>query len=400
MKICCVAPWFPSMRPGTSSRQGIFLYRQTLGLSLRGHQVIVISVRWQGEPDHERLGDNLEVYRIPYLFKFTGVRYPILNVYKLYKLVKEVCLQEKVDLIEFATQLYLTTLPIFFMGRFGIPAIVDVYGIPGDLWRYGDKTVDAIAGVYQGLVGNRILKAADGIMTENRALCDYFSAIGIDAKRVYAITKGVDIETFKPMAPDSLLKSELGIKDGEVVVLYVGRLDMVKGVNYLLEAAKSTLSRYDNVRFLIVGDGSLRHEYEKSARALFPKIVFTGWREDVPQLMNTANMFVLSSLSEGAANVVMEASASGLPVIATEVGEVPQIVAQGETGLLVKPKDVDGLVKGIETLLANPSLARKMGEAGRQRMVARYSQKIVLDMLEKTYRETIDRFNCSRLEIK
>ncbi len=384
MKICYVTPWFPCSTGKTvKSQQGIFLYRQALGLSQRGNKVRVVSVQWSGEPAYEVVGENVEIHRLPYIFTFPKIRYPVPNLFKFNRKIKEICRKESVDIIEFVTQVYLTTLPIFTVRRLGIPIIIDVFGIPGSLWHYGNRTVDTIAGIYQRLFGDRILKLADGVLTENRSLCNYFSAIGIRAEKVYTITKGVDEGLFKPAIPDSSLKAALGIEDGEVVVLYVGRLDTVKGVNYLLEAAKSILIRHDKVRFLIVGDGSLRQEYERFAKPLFPKIIFTGWRDDIPQLMNLADMFVLPSLSEGAANVVMEASASGLPVIATEVGEVPQIVAHGETGLLVKPKDINGLVNGIETLLTNPSLTKEMGEAGRRRMVERYSQNIVLDMIEK-----------------
>ncbi|MDI6814526.1 MAG: glycosyltransferase [Dehalococcoidales bacterium] len=87
----------------------------------------------------------------------------------------------------------------------------------------------------------------------------------------------------------------------------------------------------------------------------------------------------------------MEASASGLLVVATAVGEVPQIVSDGETGMLVKPKDVDGLVKGIETIIDNPLSGKKMGEAGRRRMEEKYSWEIICDKLEKAYQEVIDR---------
>ena len=80
-----------------------------------------------------------------------------------------------------------------------------------------------------------------------------------------------------------------------------------------------------------------------------------------------------------------------MPVVATAVGEVPQIVADGETGMLVKPKDVDGLVNKIETIINNPSLGKRMGEAGRRRMGEKYSWEIICEKLERAYQEVIDR---------
>jgi len=109
-------------------------------------------------------------------------------------------------------------------------------------------------------------------------------------------------------------------------------------------------------------------------------------------LMNISDIFVLPSLSEGAANVVMEASASGLPVIATEVGEVPRIVLDGKTGILVKPKDIDGLVNALKKLIDNPLLAKEMEEAGRKRMEEEYSWDIICKKIENAYQEVIDRY--------
>jgi len=107
---------------------------------------------------------------------------------------------------------------------------------------------------------------------------------------------------------------------------------------------------------------------------------------------NNKNLLVLPSLSEGAANVVMEASASGLPVIATEVGEVPRIVLDGKTGILVKPKDIDGLVNALKKLIDNPLLAKEIEEAGRKRMEEEYSWDIICKKIENAYQEVIDRY--------
>ncbi|MBA7651677.1 N-acetyl-alpha-D-glucosaminyl L-malate synthase [subsurface metagenome] len=198
---------------------------------------------------------------------------------------------------------------------------------------------------------------------------------------------------FQPRKGDDSLKSELGIKENDTVVLNVGRLDLVKGIDYLIQAAKEILAHRDTasgIKFLIVGGGSLQKQYEKSASPFSDNITFLGFRNDVPKLMNIAHIFVLTSLSEGAANVVMEASASGLPVVATAVGEVPKIVPDGETGMLVKPKDVNGLVTKIETIINNPALGKKMGEAGRRRVEQKYSWEIICEKLERAYQEVID----------
>ena len=396
MKIGYVVPWFPSLNVNTiEARQAIFGYRQIMKLSERGHEFKIISLKWKGQYKHEVISDRVEVYRVPYIFKFLQIRYPIPNLFVLTRKIKKLCDSWNPDLLIYSHVNFLTVLPIFYLKpRLKIPSAVTTDSFPGISWFYGDKVVDTIGYLYSMLVGKRVFKLADGIQLMSSQLGEYVTKLGIENHKVFTIPRGVDTEMFQPRDGDERLKSELGIKENDTVILYVGRLDRVKGVNYLIQAAKEILANHDNadnIKFLIVGDGSLRKQYEKMARPFPENIIFLGFRNDVPQLMNIAHIFVLSSLSEGAANVVMEASASGLPVVATAVGEVPQIVSDGETGWLVKPKDAGGLAKRIEAIINNPLLGKKMGEAGRRRMEQKYSWEIICEKLEKAYQEVIDR---------
>jgi len=396
MKICYVVPWFPSLNVSTiEARQAIFGYREIMKLSHRGHQFKIISLKWKGQSDYEVISDSVEVYRLPYIFKFSQIRYPIPNLFAFTRRIKSLCDSWNPALLIYSHINYLTALPIFYLKpRLEVPSLVTTDSFLGISWFYGDKVVDAIGYLYSMLIGKRIFKLADGIQLMSSPLVEYMKKLDIEEHKVFTIPRGVDTDLFQLRDGNERLKNELGIKENDTVVLNVGRLDLVKGVDYLLQAAKEILTNHDNadsIKFLIVGDGSLRKQYEKFARPFSENIIFLGFRNDVPKLMNISHIFVLSSLSEGAANVVMEASASGLPVVATAVGEVPQIVANGETGILVKPKDVDGLVNGIETIIDNPLLAEKMGEAGRRRMEEKYSSEIICEKLEKAYQEVINR---------
>ena len=396
MKICFVVPWFPSLNVSTiEARQAIFGYRQIMKLSDRGHQFKIISLKWKGQSDYEVISDSVEVYRLPYIFKFPQIRYPIPNLFAFTRKIINLCDSWHPALLIYSHINYLTALPIFYLKpRLEVPSLVTTDSFLGISWFYGDKVVDAIGYLYSMLISKRIFKLADGIQLMSSQLVEYMKKLDIEEHKVFTIPRGVDTDLFQLRDGDERLKNELGIKENDTVVLNVGRLDLVKGVDYLLQAAKEILTNHDNadsIKFLIIGDGSLRKQYEKFARPFSENIIFLGFRNDVPKLMNISHIFVLSSLSEGAANVVMEASASGLPVVATAVGEVPQIVSDGETGMLVKPKDVDGLVKGIETIIDNPLLAEKMGEAGRRRMEEKYSSEIICEKLEKAYQEVINR---------
>jgi len=392
MKICQIVPWFPSMNPTTlESRQGIFEYRQIVKLNERGHEFKIISVKWSGQSDYEKINNNIEVYRIPYLF--SRIRYPIPNFIKLTNKIEEACNDWHPDIIVYNHMEYLTALPsLYLQNRIKAPVIVTIDSLPGVTWFCGNKIIDTVGYLHSMLIGKRIFKAADGIQFLSSELYNCIPKLNINANKVFVITRGVDTERFKPRNGKDSLRKEFGVKEDDIVILYVGRLDLVKGVNYLLQTAKELIPNYKNTKFLIVGDGSLRGEYEAFAKSFSDNIFFTGFRGDVSELMNISDVFVLPSLSEGAANVVMEASASGLPVIATEVGEVPQIVLNGKTGILIKPKEVNDLVYALEKLIENPLLSKKMGEIGRKRMEEEYSWEIICKKIENAYQEVIDRY--------
>lgn len=398
MRILMVVPWFTYLGGNTPESQwGVFEYRQTMKLVERGNEFKVVSIRWRGQPNYEVIGEKIEVFRIAPLFIFPRIRYPIPNFIILTREIKKAYKYWNPDLIIYSHMIYLTALPIFWLkNRMSIPSVVTTDVLPGVSWFYGSKVVDGIGYVYTMLFGKRIFKLADGVQLLSSGLSEYVGKLNLASNRTFTIPRGVDTESFGLENEPKGLRNELGIAEQDVVVLYVGRLDLVKGVNYLLQAAERILASHNGIKFLIVGDGSLRQEYERFAKPFLLDIIFTGWRNDVPQLMNIADIFVLPSLSEGVANVAMEASASGLPVIATKVGEVPQIVSDGETGMLVEPKDVEGLVTATEKLIDNPSLAKKMGEAGRKRMEEKYNWDIICDRLEKAYQDVIERLKTSR----
>lgn len=394
MKILKVTPWFPSLDVDTlESKQGIFEYRLAIELVKRGHELKIISVRWRGQSNHEFIADSIEVYRITPFFIFPKIRYPVPKFLTLSCKIKQLCQIWNPDLIIYSHIIYLTALPIFWLKKaLRVPTIVTTDAFPGISWFYGTKIVDFVGYLYSKFVGKRILNLADGIQLMTPRLVKYAMEMNIDTSKVFICSYGVDTELFKPGDGQNHLRNSLGLDEKRTVILYVGRLDLVKGVNYLLQAAERILHNNSNVTFLIVGDGGLRQEYEQFAKPLYPSVIFTGWRHDVPRLMKIANIFILPSLSEGAPNVVIEASASGLPVIATDVGDIPRMVANGETGILVKPRDVIALVEATERLIDDPLLVKRMGEMGRKRIKEQYDWEVICDNLESGYKSTIERF--------
>ena len=266
---------------------------------------------------------------------------------------------------------FLTALPILWFKK--VPSVVTTDCFPGISWFYGDDRVDFIGRLYSKIVMKKMINSSNGVQLLSNKLLDDAETLKLKLKNTFVCSTGVDTNLFMPGNDKSKARKRFNLSDDDWIILYVGRMDLVKAVDYLIEAAKIIIQKHRKVKFILVGDGSLRKKYESIVIPYHNNIIFLGYRDDIPQLMQISDAFVLPSLSEGVPNVIMEAAASGLPIIATNVGGVSQLISEGENGLLVKPKDIESLVNAMDRLINEPSLAFKMGESGRKKMVANYS---------------------------
>lgn len=175
----------------------------------------------------------------------------------------------------------------------------------------------------------------------------------------------------------------------------VGRMQTVKAqpllVRAFLRALEIAPALRPRLRLVLAGDGPLRAECEALlARAGASDLAWlAGERADVPDVMRGLDCFVLPSLAEGISNTILEAMASGLPVIATDVGGNSDLVAAGETGRIVPPGDVEALAAAIAAEAADPDRARAMGRAGRSRVLERFSLPAMVAAYEAVYREVL-----------
>jgi glycosyltransferase involved in cell wall biosynthesis len=209
---------------------------------------------------------------------------------------------------------------------------------------------------------------------------------GATPEKVVTIYNGID--PFPTIHPEQLtqLRHDLALPEKAPVIICVSRLHPQKGHDYLLAAWSRVTAVYPQAHLLIVGDGERRSQLEQLAAGQ-PQIQFTGQRNDVPQLLALSDLFVLPSLWEGLPNVVLEAMAAGLPVVATAVGGTPELVIDGETGLLVPPRDPTALAQAALTLLNDLELARQMGENGRQRVTTQFTIQQTAAQTESLYQQ-------------
>ncbi len=209
--------------------------------------------------------------------------------------------------------------------------------------------------------------------------------------KVQRVSNGVDLAKFHPYPPPDHLRQSLGLPSHGPVVASVGRFVPFKGYQYLLEAAQLVHQAVPECHWILAGDGELRGELERDCRRLGmdKHVLFIGWREDVADILALCDLFVLPSLSEHFGRVLIEAMAMAKAVVATDAGGVPEIVIDGETGLLVPPADATLLAEAVIKLLRNPALDSRLGKAGLQRVEHEFSMTRHVRAVEALYRECI-----------
>ena len=198
---------------------------------------------------------------------------------------------------------------------------------------------------------------------------------GCPAEKVCVIPNGVDVDRFQPRPSNAALRAELGLPPESRVAGLVAEIRHEKNHARFLRVAGMVREQLPSAHFLIVGDGPDRTRFEHQARELGigDAVHFCGRRSDVPNLLAQIDLFLLTSDMEASPVSILEAMAVGLPVVSTNVGSIPETIAEGVTGFLVEPASETEMAQRVTELLADPLLADEMGRAGRQRVAARYS---------------------------
>lgn len=202
-----------------------------------------------------------------------------------------------------------------------------------------------------------------------------------------SVPTGIDLARFAP--GDKLAaRATLGLEQQGVYLGIVGTLRSWKGHAYLLEAMTRLSADHPDLKLLIVGDGPQRENLERKIAelGLDSKVKLAGQRDDVPLWLNAMDIFTLPSYGEeGVPQAIMQAMACGVPVVSTTVGAIGEAVLDGETGILVAPRDSAALAAALGRLLADPELRRGMGEAGLARARQRFGAELMLDKMEAVF---------------
>lgn len=236
----------------------------------------------------------------------------------------------------------------------------------------------------------RMIGWANHIVVVSEAIRGQFLALAPDAHaKISVIYNGVDTERFRANRGSRIAyRKMLGVDETTRVVGTVSRLSPEKGIAYFVDAANQLAREFPNAKFLVVGDGPERATLEQ--RATSGAIRFLGMREDVSELLNAMDIFVLPSLAEAFGIAAIEAMACGLPVVATRVGGLREIVLDDETGLLVLPRHAGALAAAVARLIDDPIKCSAFGERGRARVLEHFTLSaqggLWLSVLEKCCR--------------
>jgi len=241
-------------------------------------------------------------------------------------------------------------------------------------------------------------KNIDAFIAVSTGVRDVLVEGGIDRKRIYIVPDGIDFTPYEENKEKGVLRRELNFSSTDYVVGIVAHLADHKGHKYLIEAVRLLKEKLPEVRLIIVGEGPLKLELTRQVRDfhLEDVVFFLGFREDIPRILASLDLFVLSSHMEGLGSSLLEAMASRLPVVATRVGGIPDVVIHQETGLLVPPKNPAALAEAILEMYRHRDEAREMGQRGYEVVHQKFSAEAMAAKVIEVYRKL---FKANKMEM-
>jgi glycosyltransferase involved in cell wall biosynthesis len=213
---------------------------------------------------------------------------------------------------------------------------------------------------------------------------------GIPAERVIRIYNGIEVDHYLPQDQNGSrerIRNEFNIKGNTLFIGAIGRLVWQKGFEYLVQAMPKVLNEFSQTKLLIVGEGSLRNELEALAQKLKIEkhIMFANFRKDVKQILSAIDILIVPSLLEGFPMIILEGMAMAKPIIATRIDGIKEQILDGESGILIPPRDPDAIVEAILRLSADKELSQNLGLEGRRRVENEFTVEKMVSETERVY---------------
>ena len=339
----------------------------------QGHQVAVIC---SGGPMAKHLDKKVIVESVGPIID-TPIDTPIQETNRLVSAIERVSKKHKIDLVHSNSLMDLKAASLVKKTS-GIPVV---------------HTAHSAEQTSINSLGAQFVGKADKVIAVSIFIKTYLRKTGLFSRLVNLIYHGVDTDKFRERELESNLKTSLGIKSTERVIMCVARLEPIKGINHIIEAIPKMLERGNNIRVVFVGEGSHKNEYKKLAKDLGveKKVLFFGVTNKVEELLSIADVFCLSSNNEALSFAILEAMAEGKPVVATKVGGIPEVVVDKVTGLLISPGNTQDLANAINKLLEDKPLARKLSKNAKVRINENFRFDRMIGETVDTYEEVLEK---------
>jgi glycosyltransferase involved in cell wall biosynthesis len=379
LKICITNTFFPPWRGGAET----YTYNLAKNLALLGHNVEVLCAN-DPELPGKRTIDGIKVHRLRSRGRIYGV--PIVP--------KLPCELAKMD----ADILHANFPNPYNASIASLTSLL--HDVPSVLTWHNDLppvtlTASVIAYIHDNLIAPVYLRNFKRIISTSEPYAETSKTLQRYREKVVIIPNGVDTERFNPSIDGSQIRADHGLEDCKVI-LFVGALTKwhrYKGLDVLIKAFIEIQRQLDEARLLIVGDGDLKPEYQALCLTVAAKVIFAGNADD-DELLNyyaASDLLVLPSIdrSEGFGLTLLEANATGKPVVASRVGGIPSVVKHGVNGLLVPPRDEKTLAETITNLMKDEDRFHEMGLNGR-RIAEAHTWKQIVKKTEELYREVLE----------
>ncbi len=376
MKIAQLTPYFYPHLGGVESH----VLELSKKLIDRGHEVFVVTTKLEGT-EEEDVVEGVPVKRVEPLTIFLST--PIVPG------INNVLLEEDYDILHsHSPPPLMSFLGVRNAQKKDVPFVLTYHCDLEIPYTFGPLIVN----LYERTFGTYTVSKSDKIITTT-------PSYGATSKAVWhreadIIPNAVDADRFHPSNEGDWVREELGIGDKKLI-MYVGRIVYHKGLEYFVRAAKYLESR--DVQFLLVGTGDFRKELEDiiEREGLEDMVMFAGRvpNEELPDYYAATDVFVLPSVSrlEAFGIVALEAMASEVPVIVSDIPGVRDVIVEGKNGLLTEPMNSEDLAGKIRTLLENPDMAERMGKNGRKRVLERFTWGQVAKDIEDVYYSILNR---------
>lgn len=233
-----------------------------------------------------------------------------------------------------------------------------------------------------------VLKMCKKIVSVSKSRMKWLiEEVGVDPKKMLYIPNGCDTKVFSPGRDEDLRRS-LGFEADDIVVGTVGSLSAVKDQKSLLEVFALLAKTKKNLKLLVVGDGPLKEDLVSFAESagIGDKTVFAGVAKDVSRYYKAMDIFVMTSISENMPSAILEAMATGLPIVATDVGDVKYMLNEGRSGIVVKVKDIKAISGGVLKYIDDPILAKSNGESSRAKVENEFPLEKMIRSYDELYR--------------